>query len=203
MFIIGNACIFISHPPFLGVLFTTAATLAIMVNMLAILKAGGMSIPDMFDKTADDSYQSGGENNVDTALVVNPSSCSGTTGKNWDILYAQIKNILGESPKVVFTKKSGDGTILTRGFLKNGFKYIVAIGGDGLINEVANGFFTCTVKKERRRGKDITVSNHYDATKVHEEEIQHILEPVNPEAFMAVVPCGTRILTIFTAILLP
>ena len=143
----------------------------------------------MLDKTADGSYQSGGENDADTALVVNPSSCSGTTGKNWDTLYAQIKNILGESPKVAFTKKSGDGTILTREFLKNGFKNIVAIGGDGLINEVANGFFTCTVKKER--GKDITASNHGDATKVHEVE-QHILGPINPEAFMAVVPCGTR-----------
>ena len=149
----------------------------------------------MLDKTADGSYQSDGENDADTALVVNPSSCSGTTGKNWDTLYAQIKNILGESPKVAFTKKSGDGTILTREFLKNGFKNIVATGGDGLINEVANGFFTCTVKKERvkdRKDKDIIVSNHDDATKVHEVEIQHILRPINPEAFMAVVPCGTR-----------
>jgi diacylglycerol kinase (ATP) len=149
----------------------------------------------MLDKTADGSYQSGGVNDAGTALVVNPSSGSGATGKNWETLYAQIKNILGESPKVAFTKKSGDGTILTREFLKNGFKNIVAIGGDGLINEVANGFFTCTVKKERvkdRKDKDITVSNHDDATKVHQVEIQHILEPVNPEAFMAVVPCGTR-----------
>lgn len=144
----------------------------------------------MPDRRADGSHQNHSENNVDTVLVVNPSSCSGTTGKNWDTLYAQIKNILGESPKVAFTKKSGDGTILTRGFLKNGFKNIVAIGGDGLINEVANGFFICTVKEGRvidRKDKDITVSNHEDANKV-----QHILEPVNPEALMAVVPCGTR-----------
>ena len=79
---------------------------------------------------------------------------------------------------------------MTRGFLKNGFKNIVAIGGDGLINEVANGFFICTVKEGHvidRKDKDITVSNHNDANKV-----QHILEPVNPEALMAVVPCGTR-----------
>jgi len=149
---------------------------------------------DMPDRRADGSHQNHSENNVDMVLVVNPSSCSGTTGKNWDTLYAQIKNILGESPKVAFTKKSGDGTILTRGFLKNGFKNIVAIGGDGLINEVANGFFICTVKEGRvidRKDKDITVSNHNDANKVR-DEVQHILEPVNPEALIAVVPSGTR-----------
>jgi diacylglycerol kinase (ATP) len=96
--------------------------------------------------------------------------------------------------ELAFTKKSGDGTILTRGFLKNGFKNIVAIGGDGLINEVANGFFICTVKEGRvidRKDKDITIANHNDANKVH-DELQHILEPVNPEALMALVPCGTR-----------
>ena len=84
---------------------------------------------------------------------------------------------------------------MTRGFLKNGFKNIVAIGGDGLINEVANGFFVCTVKEEhgRARGrKYIATSNRNNTTKVHDEEVQHILEPVNPEAFMAVIPCGTR-----------
>jgi diacylglycerol kinase family enzyme len=143
----------------------------------------------------DDSYQNGGEEDADTALVVNPSSASGSTGKNWDNLYAQIKNILGESPKVAFTKKAGDGIILTRGFLKNGFKNIVAIGGDGLINEVANGFFSITVKEEGRGGrvgKDTNVFINDSASEVHEEEIQDVLKPVNPNAFMAIVPCGTR-----------
>ena len=144
----------------------------------------------MLDKSIEDSYPYGAENNGDTVLVVNPSSCSGTTGKNWDTLYVKIKNILGESPEVAFTKKSGDGTILTRGFLKNGFKNIVAIGGDGLINEVANGFFTCTVKDEPRRGRK--GKDHDNSAEVREKDIQHILEPINPEAFMAVVPCGTR-----------
>jgi hypothetical protein len=58
----------------------------------------------MHERRADDSYQSGAENDANTVLVVNPSSCGGTTGKNWDTLYAQIKNSLGESPKVVFTR---------------------------------------------------------------------------------------------------
>lgn len=150
----------------------------------------------MLERRVDyDSYQNGGEKEADTALVVNPSSAGGSTGKNWDTLFAQIKNILGESPKVAFTKKAGDGIILTRGFLKNGFKNIVAIGGDGLINEVANGFFFITVKEESRGGrvgKDTNVSINDSASEVHEEEIQDVLKPVNPNAFMAIVPCGTR-----------
>ena len=60
------------------------------------------SVPDMLDESADGSYQSGGENNGDTVLVVNPSSGSGTTGKNWDNLYAQIKNILGEPKSGIY-----------------------------------------------------------------------------------------------------
>src|SRR3712207_8807925 len=44
-------------------------------------------------------------------------------------------------PILALTKKAGDGTVLARKFLKQGFKNIVAIGGDGTLNEVANGFF--------------------------------------------------------------
>ena len=76
-----------------------------------------------------------------TVIIVNPSSSSGSTGKNWDDLYLKIKEIFGENPEVAFTKKSGDGTILARAFLEKGVKNIIAIGGDGTINEVANGFF--------------------------------------------------------------
>ena len=78
---------------------------------------------------------------TDTVLIVNPKSSSGSTGKDWENLFIKIKKTFGKNPKVAFTKKSGDGRILTRKFLKKGFKNIVAIGGDGTINEVANGFF--------------------------------------------------------------
>jgi len=78
---------------------------------------------------------------TETVLIVNPNSCGGSTGKNWESLYNQIKEILGENPEVAFSQKSGDGTSLTRDFLRKGFKKIVALGGDGTINEVANGFF--------------------------------------------------------------
>jgi len=45
-------------------------------------------------------------------LIVNPSSSGGSTDKNWDNLYIKIKEILGKSSAVAFSKKSEDGTTL-------------------------------------------------------------------------------------------
>ena len=71
--------------------------------------------------------------NNETVLIVNPNSGGGATGKNWESLYNQIKKILGENPEVVFSQASGNGTILTRDFLRKGFRKIIALGGDGTI----------------------------------------------------------------------
>ncbi len=115
---------------------------------------------------------------IDTVLVVNPNSSSGLTGKGWNELYAEIKKALGVSVKVALTKKAGDGTVLTRKFLKQGFKKVVAIGGDGTLNEVANGFFE-------------------DPVGINSNKIDTLagfppLKPINPDAIMGVVPAGTR-----------
>ncbi|HEV8387708.1 MAG TPA: diacylglycerol kinase family protein [Nitrososphaera sp.] len=109
----------------------------------------------------------------DTVLVVNPNSCSGLTGKNWNALFAKFKGIFGDSIKVAFSERSGHGTELTRSLLKKGFSRIVAIGGDGTINEVANGFFEGN-------------------TGIHSERGTHTPRIINPDATMGVVPCGTR-----------
>jgi diacylglycerol kinase (ATP) len=110
-------------------------------------------------------------------LIVNPNSCSGLTGKNWTQLYDQIKEILHEKDiKAVFSKNAGDGTTLARSYLRRGFTEIYAIGGDGTINEVANGFF------EESTGIRDGVSR---TTKTR-------LKPINAFARLAIVPCGTR-----------
>src|SRR5919108_1779601 len=118
------------------------------------------------------------QKDIDTVLVVNPNSSGGLTGKGWDDLYSKIKDIIGDNIQVAFSKKSGDGTTLSRQFLKQGFKTIVAIGGDGTLNEVANGFFEEEVgihsnKTSRRAGWSS-------------------LKPINPDAIMGAVPSGTR-----------
>ncbi len=119
------------------------------------------------------------QKSTETVLIVNPNSCGGSTGNNWESLYNQIKEIFGENPQVVFSQKSGDGTTLTRDYLGKGFKKIVALGGDGTINEVANGFF-----------EEITLGNNTSNDKTAARS--PILKPINPEATMGLVPAGTR-----------
>jgi diacylglycerol kinase (ATP) len=119
------------------------------------------------------------QKSTETVLIANPNSCGGLTGKNWDILYDQIKEIIGENPEVAFSQKSGDGTTLTRNFLRKKFNKIVALGGDGTINEVANGFFE-EISLGNSTGNDQTTPASPN------------LKPINSEAMMALVPCGTR-----------
>ena len=122
---------------------------------------------------------------TETAIVVNPNSASGLTGKNWDNLYVMIKRLFGDNSEIAFTEKSGDGTNLTRNFLKKGCKKIVAIGGDGTINEVANGFFE----------EDIQIhgsSSEYNNKGNDSFLTQAVFKPINSAAVMAVFPCGTR-----------
>ena len=74
-------------------------------------------------------------------FILNPNSQGGATGKNWDTTYDKIKEFLPRQHRIIFTKKANDGTNITRKLLKEGYRNIVAVGGDGTINEVANGFF--------------------------------------------------------------
>ena len=141
----------------------------------------------------------------DTVLIVNPSSSSGSTGKNWEGFYIKVKKSFGRNPEFVFSKKSGDGTILARQYLEKGFKNIVAIGGDGTINEVANGFFFFNENKEKVVVDGIhsptADDNHKDGDYNIDTSITtataDITEPptlrqINPDAVFGIVSSGTR-----------
>jgi diacylglycerol kinase (ATP) len=135
---------------------------------------------------------------TDTVLIVNPKSSSGSTGKDWENLFIKIKETFGKNPKVAFTKKSGDGETLTRKFLKKGFKKIVAIGGDGTINEVANGFF-CVEKRPIRSSYVANVGNKNKNNNCNNNNANAgaivdsmMVKAINSEAIMGVIPSGTR-----------
>lgn len=75
-----------------------------------------------------------------TFFVVNPKSANGATGRRWGELAATIARTLSDFG-VEFTHGPMDAVAITRQALKAGYECVVAVGGDGTINEVINGFF--------------------------------------------------------------
>ncbi len=73
-------------------------------------------------------------------VVVNPRSGNGRTGRDWK----RIERTLGPlfpHMTVGFTQRRGEATTLVRHALAEGHREILAIGGDGTINEAVNGLF--------------------------------------------------------------
>jgi YegS/Rv2252/BmrU family lipid kinase len=73
-------------------------------------------------------------------VIVNPNSAGGQTRKRWPQLEASIKDALGEFHPL-FTEHQGHATELCRSAVQQGTELVIAMGGDGTINEVVNGFF--------------------------------------------------------------
>lgn len=112
----------------------------------------------------------------DPVLIVNPNSNSGKTGQEWDALYGQAKKTLGLSTaKVIMADSKRNAKDIARECLLEGYSEIYAIGGDGTINAVANGFF--------QDGTDIFADS---ATTKRQ------LGQVNPQAKLGIIASGTR-----------
>jgi YegS/Rv2252/BmrU family lipid kinase len=75
-----------------------------------------------------------------TVVVVNPRSQNGSLGRRWPEIARTLGRELGGFEHVM-TDGPRDATRLTREALGAGAEVVVAIGGDGTIHEVANGFF--------------------------------------------------------------
>jgi YegS/Rv2252/BmrU family lipid kinase len=71
-------------------------------------------------------------------VIVNPKSASGATRDRWSSITSDIRTHFGPF-NVAFTKSRGHGSELSKHAAENGRKLIIACGGDGTINEVANG----------------------------------------------------------------
>ena len=71
-------------------------------------------------------------------LIVNPKSASGSTRENWTEMASEFRTHFGPF-QVSFTKAPGHAIELARDAALDGRRFLIACGGDGTINEVANG----------------------------------------------------------------
>jgi len=75
-----------------------------------------------------------------TCAIVNPTAGGGRVRRVWPRLLSRLLDVT-DSLSVRWTPAPGAATTLTRQALKNGADRIVAVGGDGTVHEVVNGFF--------------------------------------------------------------
>src|SRR5437763_10606185 len=73
-------------------------------------------------------------------LIVNPKSAGGATQRHFDTISQAVREAVGECPHA-FTERPLHAAELTRKALGQGHDLVIAVGGDGTINEVVNGFF--------------------------------------------------------------
>lgn len=72
--------------------------------------------------------------------VVNPASANRTTGQAWPAVSERLK-AAGIEHDARMTTRPDEATEITRQSLASGYRNIIAVGGDGTVNEVVNGFF--------------------------------------------------------------
>lgn len=77
---------------------------------------------------------------VKTLFVVNPVSGNGRGLREWNLMVNHLPDWTGQFD-VRITKFAMEAVKITNEALKDGYKHIIAVGGDGTINEVVNGFY--------------------------------------------------------------
>jgi YegS/Rv2252/BmrU family lipid kinase len=75
-----------------------------------------------------------------TQVIVNPESNRGRTRRRWTQIKEALNTFLKEF-KYEFTEKPTQAIDISRTAIREGSELIVGVGGDGTINEIANGFF--------------------------------------------------------------
>jgi len=75
-----------------------------------------------------------------TQVIINPESNQGRTKKRWEHIKEALKSFIKEF-KYEFTEKPLQAVEISRAAIKDGTELIVGVGGDGTMNEIANGFF--------------------------------------------------------------
>uniref|UniRef100_A0A6M2EWS5 DAGKc domain-containing protein n=1 Tax=Populus davidiana TaxID=266767 RepID=A0A6M2EWS5_9ROSI len=79
----------------------------------------------------------------DLVFIVNPRGANGRTGKDWKKLLPYLRSRLDKNCNICESLTSGPyhAIDITREAIREGADAVVAVGGDGTLHEVVNGFF--------------------------------------------------------------
>lgn len=77
--------------------------------------------------------------NSKVAAIANPYAAGGRAGRLWPHMAQRLRDRLGDLT-VRLTDSAGHATRIARELIDGGYDLIVAVGGDGTVSEVANGF---------------------------------------------------------------
>ena len=75
-----------------------------------------------------------------TVFMINPMSASGKTALKWPSISTKASSMFPNS-EFIFTNSAGEAEELTRKVIESGAESVIAVGGDGTLNEVVNGYF--------------------------------------------------------------
>jgi diacylglycerol kinase (ATP) len=86
-------------------------------------------------------------------LIVNPAASAGRLGRVWPQLAAEVRS-LGIDFDEALTSRPGNAVELAKAGVRANRPSVIAVGGDGLLNEVVNGFFEndCPIPTETTLG---------------------------------------------------
>jgi YegS/Rv2252/BmrU family lipid kinase len=76
---------------------------------------------------------------IETLFIINPASARGTTWKRWQAAKSKLHKA-GIKFAEAETTQAGDAIRITSEAIQSGTKRVVAVGGDGTLNEVVNGY---------------------------------------------------------------
>ncbi|KAL5792339.1 hypothetical protein ACOSP7_000933 [Xanthoceras sorbifolium] len=79
----------------------------------------------------------------DLVFIVNPQGANGKTGTEWKKLLPYLRSRLGTDCNICESLTSGPSHAIdiTREAIREGADAVIAVGGDGTLHEVVNGFF--------------------------------------------------------------
>ena len=84
-------------------------------------------------------------------VIVNPVAGRGATGRKWPLIKDRLE-LNGLGYDFEFTSGQGHAIQIAREAADQGYSFIVAVGGDGTVNEVANGILASHNRKRATLG---------------------------------------------------